>query len=78
MFKQLLVIISLSSPLIASGEFVIATSVEEAQKQAEVKCVQGCLVLSPAEMEALNIVINKTIQDAYQSGLRGWSKAVSK
>jgi hypothetical protein len=36
------------------------------------------LVLSPAEMEALNIVINKTIQDAYQSGLRGWSKAVSK
>jgi hypothetical protein len=78
MFKQLLVIVSLSFPLIASGEFVIATSVEGAQKQAETKCVKGCLVLSPAEMESINIIISKTIKEAYEAGLRGWSKAASK
>lgn len=71
MFKQL-VTIALLSCSVASAQ--VASSVKEAQEQAEEKCAEGCIVLSPAEMAAIEAYIQQTVQEAYQAGLRGWSK----
>tara|TARA_R110000822_G_scaffold9207_8_gene35881 strand:+ start:190 stop:429 length:240 start_codon:yes stop_codon:yes gene_type:complete len=71
MFKQLLAM-SLLSCSVASAQMV--SSVKEAQEQAAVKCSEGCLVLSPSEIAAIEETMQKAIQEAYQAGLRGWSK----
>lgn len=51
-----------------------ATSIAEAKQQAEQKCAQGCLVLSPQEIKNIEANIEAAIQKAYQEGLKGWSK----
>jgi hypothetical protein len=76
MFK-LAALALLSFPLVALSQTTGASSVAEAQKQAEEKCVVGCVVLSPSEMAAIEAYIQQTVQEAYQAGLRGWSKAAS-
>jgi hypothetical protein len=75
MFKQAIVL--LSFPLAALAQPMGAASVAEAQKQAEEKCTKGCVVLSPAEMASIESYIQQTVQEAYQAGLRGWSKAAN-
>jgi hypothetical protein len=74
--KNLVLALALSLGLsVASAEIVPAESVKDAQVQAEAKCKEGCLVLSPAEITELEIAIQMAIQEAYQAGLKGWSKA---
>jgi hypothetical protein len=75
MIKQAIVL--LLFPLIATAQPVVALSVAEAQKQAEEKCTEGCVVLSPAEMASIEASIQEAMQQAYQSGLKGWNKAAS-
>ena len=75
MFKQAFVL--LSFPLIATAQPVVALSVAEAQEQAAAKCSEGCVVLSPSEMASIEAYIQQTVQEAYQAGLRGWSKAAA-
>jgi len=75
MFKQAIVL--LSFPLAALAQPMGAASVAEAQKQAEEKCTKGCVVLSPEEMVSIEAYIQQSVQDAYQAGLRGWSKAAN-
>lgn len=77
MFKQATAILLLSAPALLLSQPIIAMSVAEAQKQAEVKCVEGCVVLSPTEMAAVETSIQEAIQEAYQAGLKGWNKAAS-
>lgn len=60
---------------VASAQIVPAENVAQAKKQAETKCKEGCLVLSPAEIAAIEMGIQEAIQRAYQEGLKGWSKA---
>jgi hypothetical protein len=74
MFKQVLTMALLSCSL-ASAQ--MASSVKEAQEQAAIKCSEGCVVLSPSEMAAIETYIQQTVQEAYQAGLRGWSKAAA-
>ena len=53
----------------------LVNSIKEAEKQILVKCNNGCLILSPSEMEHLDNYIKQEIQKAYLAGQRGWSKA---
>jgi hypothetical protein len=50
-----------------------AEGVEQAKAQAELKCVEGCLVLSPAEIAATEEGIKEALQKAYEAGLKGWN-----
>ena len=77
MFKNVLAIVLLSCS-VASAQIVVSSSVEEAQAQAALKCVNGCVVLSPEEIIAIQSSIHNAIQKAYQSGLYNWDKVADK
>jgi hypothetical protein len=62
------VVVLLAAFAIQAQEIVPATTVQEAQKQAEIKCVKGCLVLSPAEIAAIEQGIKEAMQDAFLKG----------
>jgi hypothetical protein len=77
MFKNVIALVLLSCS-VASAQIVVSSSVAEAQAQAALKCVNGCVVLSPAEIIAIQSSIHKAIQKAYQSGLDNWDKVADK
>ena len=68
MFKNVIALVLLSCS-VASAQIVVSSSVEEAQAQAALKCSAGCVVLSPAEIIAIQSSIHNAIQKAYQAGL---------
>lgn len=53
---------------------VVSQNIEQAQKQVLVKCIDGCLILSPIEVARLEAAMKSEIQRAYQAGLNGWNK----
>ena len=73
--NKFLVSLILLFSLSAQAEIEPSASVKEAQALAEKKCTQGCLVLSPEEVAAIEKGINAAVLKAYEAGLRGWSKA---
>ena len=75
MFKNVITLALLSCS-VASAQ--MASSVAEAQAQAALKCVNGCVVLSPAEIIAIQQSIQNAIQKAYQAGLDNWDKVADK
>ena len=75
MFKNVITLALLSCS-VASAQ--VASSVAEAQAQAALKCVNGCVVLSPAEIIAIQSSIQNAIQKAYQAGLDNWDKVADK
>ena len=74
LFKTLLTTVLLALSTAVSAEIVPAESVDEAKKQAELKCKEGCLVLAPAEIAAIEMNIQLALEEAYQAGLKSWSK----
>lgn len=75
--NKLLVLISLLTFLCgpAWSSLVPAESVEEGVKQAQAKCKEACLVLSPEEIAWLQEQIDLAMQRAYEAGLKGWASA---
>lgn len=78
MGKQEMYKIALAALLSCSAASAqVASSMKEAHEQVASKCLSGCLVLSPKEVASLEGAIQKAIQEAYEAGLRGWSKSTS-
>ena len=77
MFKNVIALVLLSCS-VASAQIVVSSSVEEAQAQAALKCSEGCVVLSPAEIIAIQSSIHTAIQKAYQAGLDNWDRVAEK
>ena len=77
MFKQVITIGLLIFPLMGFAQ-AMSPTVADAQKQVEAKCVNGCLVLSPDEIAAIEASIQEAVQKAYKAGLRGWSTVASR
>lgn len=53
---------------------VVASGVDEAKKVAESKCEKACLIMDEADAIEFDKKIQEVIQEAYQAGLKGWSK----
>lgn len=75
LFKTLLSTFLLSCSLTVLAQIVPAEGVEDAKKQVEDKCKQGCLILTPAEIAAIELGIQEAVERAYKAGLNGWSTA---
>lgn len=70
-FVTLLTTILLSTPVRA--QLSPAMGVEDAKKQAEVKCIEACLILSKEDLALLEQSFKRQIQKAYEAGVRGWA-----
>lgn len=68
LFKTLISTVLLSLSLSAAAQIEAAGSVEEAKAQAEIKCKQGCVVLSPAEVAAIEDGIRRLAEQAFFEG----------
>lgn len=71
--KLFLSTVLLTLSLSAVSDIVPAVGVEDAKKQAEDKCKEGCLILTPAETAAIEQGIQEAVERAYKAGLNGWS-----
>ena len=62
-------------PILVKADILPAEGVEQAKTQAELKCVNGCLVLSPSELASVEAGFKAALQKAYEAGLKGWNKS---
>ncbi len=75
--KTLLVGLTALSCLTALAEPVVAEGTAAAKAAAEVKCVKACLIMDEEDVAKLSAQVDAAIQEAYQAGLKGWSKVSS-
>lgn len=75
--SKILVLFSLLTFLSAPAwsQLIPAEGTEAAIKQAQEKCKEACLVLSPEEIAWLQAQIDAAMQKAYEAGLKGWASA---
>jgi len=75
LLKTLLVGLTALSCFAAFAEPVVAEGVDAAKAAVEAKCAKACLIMDEEDVAKLSAQVDAAIQEAYQAGLKGWSKA---